>query len=357
MLSPEALRKKCETAPLEELIEEARKISWDYFGEKVEFFYSYHQEISSRTKLTRGINVDYKADYIKEIKDSLTPTTPILSLSGARCELKCEHCKTMYLRAMRPAGTPEELYEIAKECQPKGTKAMMLSAGSNKKGETMISPDFYDAIRRIKKDFGYYIGVMFGYGTRQRVKEMKALGVNSIILDVIGDEETMGNVYHLECSMSAIEDTIRYTFEEGIDVIPHICIGLNFGKITGEYAGIEMLTRYPIKLLNYIVITPTLGTPMADIDIPSPEQIARILIYSRFRLPRALHHLGCTRPIRGNYAEAVEAYAVRLGCNRISGISSDLPTRICDELGAEYNFSPHCCMYGNTLFDHLLTDD
>jgi len=346
------LRKKCAEAPLYELLGEAQAVSWKHFGKKVELYYTYYQDRVTKHQFTKDAKERYKEEFIKKIKNSLNPATPILGLSGFNCELRCEHCKGINLMGMHNVSTTDKLYEAVKLFHSQGTKGILLSAGSRKDGTTLIGPEFNDVIMKIKKEFGLYIGLHAGYVSRDRVREIKGLGVDSILIDVIGDEETLLDVYHLKIPLSIIEDVVRFTIEEGIDVIPHICIGLNFCKIKGEFDAIDMLAKYPIKYVTYIILEPTPGTPMADLDPPDPAEVLRVLAYSRFRLPRVLHSLGCIRPI-GRYGEQIESLALQVGCNRIAGISSELTLVKCDEAGIEFNLASYCCMIGNGMFDHL----
>ncbi|HBV97296.1 MAG: hypothetical protein JL50_12890 [Peptococcaceae bacterium BICA1-7] len=347
------LRIKCSSSPVDWLMEEARNISWKHFGKNIELYYSYYQDKSNETQFTKDARERYKVDYISKIKKSLVNVTPIISLSGQRCELRCDHCKTITLRAMYDAESPEKLYQSAKSFYLNGSKGILLSAGSRKDGSTLIGQEYNDTIKRIKEDFSMYIGVHAGYVSRQRVKEIKELGADSILIDVIGHQETLSKVYHIERPLSVVEEVISYTIEENIDVIPHICIGLHYGEIKGEYDAIKMLSKYPLKYITFIILVPTPGTPMASLDPPDITSVARVMAYGRFKLPKVIHSLGCTRPI-GVFGEEAELMAIQLGCNRIAGISSDLTIKKCKELGLNFNIASHCCMIGNGMFDSLI---
>lgn len=344
------LRNKCSSSPIESLMEEARQISWKYFGKNIELFYSYYQDQSNLTQFTKYAKERYKIDYINEIKNKLVNVTPIISLSGQRCELRCDHCRTITLRAMYSAESPQKLYHSAKKFYLEGSKGILLSAGSRKDGSSIIGHEFNDTIKRIKNEFSMYIGVHTGYVSRERVKEIKELGVDSILVDVIGHTDTLREVYHIDRPIRVIEDVINYAFEENIDVIPHICIGLHYGEIKGEYDAIDMLAKYPLKYLTFIILVPTPGTPMASLNPPDITSVTRVFAYGRFKLPKVIQSLGCTRPI-GIYGEKAELMAIKLGCNRIAGISSDLTIAKCKELGLNFNLGSHCCMIGNGMFN------
>lgn len=347
------LRNKCYNSSIQTLMEESQNISWMYFGKNIELYYSYYQDKSNENQFTRDSKERYKIEFITKIKNSLVNVTPIISLSGTRCELKCDHCKTMTLRAMHIVEAPDDLYSSVKTFYERGSKGVLLSGGSKKNGSTMIGREFDETIKRIKREFNIYIGVHIGYISKDRLKEIKELGVDSVLVDVIGDEDTLRKVYHIERPLSIIEDVIKHTFEENIDVIPHICIGLHYGNIRGEYDAIDMLAKYPLKYLTFIILTPTPGTPMASLKPPDLDGVARVLAYGRFKLPKVIHSLGCNRPI-GRYGEKTESMAIQLGCNRIAGISSDLTILKCRELGLSYSIASHCCMIGNGVFDDLI---
>ena len=350
MNNTDNLRHRCNNSPVESLMEESRTISRKYFGKNIELYYSYYQDKSIETQFTRDAKEKYKLSYIKKIKSTLINVTPIISLSGQRCELRCDHCKTITLRGMCGVDGPEELYRCVERFYKQGSKGILLSAGSRKDGSTIIENDFNDTIKRIKNDFDMYIGLHAGYVSRERVKEIKQLGVDSVLVDIIGHSDTLQKVYHIDRPLKVIEEVVNYTFEEGIDVIPHICIGLHYGQIKGEYDAIDMLAKYPLKYLTFIILVPTPGTPMASLTPPSITSVARVLAYGRFKLPNVIHSLGCTRPM-GAYGEKTELMAIELGCNRIAGISSDTTISRCRKLGLKYNLGSHCCMIGNGLLE------
>jgi len=350
MIAAGNLRALCANGHIEELMDEARAISWRHFGKSIELYYSYYQDKADKLQFTKDARERYKHEFIQGIKDSMVNLPPVINLSGNRCELSCDHCKKINLRAMLNADTPEKLYTLVKEFHSNGAQGFLLSAGSRIDGTTIIEPVFDKTIMRIKRDFGSYLGIHAGYISRTRVREIKELGVDSILVDVIGHEDTLRQVYHLERPLSVIEDVIRYAIEEKIDVIPHICIGLHYGRIIGEYDAIDMLAKYPLKNITFIILEPTPGTPMADVIPPDAESVSRLLVYSRFKLPKVLHALGCIRPI-GSYGEKIELAAIQAGCNRIAGISSDLTISRCMAYGLNYNIGSHCCMIGNGMFN------
>jgi uncharacterized radical SAM superfamily protein len=344
------LKEKCMSYPLDELMQEARTISWEHFGKKIELYYSYYQSKADETQITKDVKEKYQNGFIKSIKDSLVDVTPIISLSGNRCELMCEHCKKINLMGMHKATTPDELYGSIRTFCENGSCGFLLSAGSRKTGETIIGPEFDDMIKKIKAEFDVYIGIHVGYISRERVGDFKQLGVDSLLIDVIGCEKTLKDVYHVNRPLSVIDDTLSYIFDQKIDVIPHICIGLHYGQIIGEYDAVDMLSKYPVKYVTYVILQPTPGTPMANVNPPTQEEVTRVLSYSRLRLPKALTSLGCIRPI-GRYGEIMEEMAIKAGCNRIAGISSEKTLETCQHFGLQYNMASHCCMIGNGLFE------
>ncbi|MDY6905349.1 MAG: radical SAM protein [Thermodesulfobacteriota bacterium] len=354
-LAEEDLREKHQRADLDALIEESRQISWNHFGKKVELYYSYYEDTALKINMTEDVKENYNKDFITELRGSLSYVPPIINISGLECELRCDHCNRLSLWAMQMSETPEKLYETAKLASSNGARGILLSGGSYKDGTTMIKPEMDKIIYRIKKEFNLYIGIHVGYISRQRVRELKDLGVDSLLVDIIGDQETLKRVYHIDRPLSVIDDVIRYTVEEEIDVIPHICIGLHYGEIKGEYSAIDMLAKYPLKYVTFIMLVPMPKTKMAGLSSPEIEEVVRVMTYGRVKLPKVVHSMGCMRPI-GRYGEQMEELALSMGCNRIANVSSDNIFSKCNELGIEYEIAEGCCMVGNGMFDHLLPD-
>jgi hypothetical protein len=118
-------------------------------------------------------------------------------------------------------------------------------------------------------------------------------------------------------------------------------MGIHAGRIVGERRALEILRRYPPKLLVWVVLMPLPATPMAGAPPPTLEEAARLLGESRLLFPESEISLGCARP-RGEYRRALERIAIDAGVNRVA-LYSDETVAYARSLGLEVGFLQTCC--------------
>jgi len=104
--------------------------------------------------------------------------------------------------------------------------------------------------------------------------------------------------------------------------VPHICIGINKGKESGEENTLDFLATQPAKQTVFIIFRPTPGTELADAQPPEIKRVCEIFNYARNRLKSELL-LGCMRPA-GTYRRDVDILAWLHGIRKIVQPHHDL---------------------------------
>ena len=139
--------------------------------------------------------------------------------------------------------------------------------------------------------------------------------VNVVSFDVVGDVETIREVYGLPYTP---DDYMRVyaMLRRYARVVPHITIGLRCGQPGHERAAMDLLARAGMETLVFIVFIPTLGTRYAACPPPAVKEVALLLAEARVRFPTLPIHLGCMRP-RGEYRAHLDPLAVHAGVNVI----------------------------------------
>ena len=137
------------------------------------------------------------------------------------------------------------------------------------------------------------------------------------MLDVIGADETLRDVYHLDLTVADVDRSLRLLSDRGLRIIPHIVLGLHYGRFLGEYRALEMLTRYPVSTLILVVLVPLVGTPMAHVPPPRADQVAEFFAAARLAAPSTTINLGCARPL-GALKRELDQAAIDLGLNGIA---------------------------------------
>jgi uncharacterized radical SAM superfamily protein len=240
---------------------------------------------------------------------------------------------------MIPATTPEKLKELGDNLVQKGCTGVLLSGGATDSGNVPLD-GFFDAMAYLKGK-GLRVIVHTGLVTEDTATELKNAGVDQVLIDVIGDQDTISNVYHLNKTPNDFERSLKFMKEAGLNIAPHIVIGLNYGKIEGEYSAIEMISKIKPEVIVLVVLSPLYDTPMYGSDLPSAEEIARIAAITRIANPNTPITLGCVRPADSQKLET-EKLMIRAGVNNIA-YAMDETIEYGESLGLKIDFNDVCC--------------
>ncbi len=234
---------------------------------------------------------------------------------------------------------PGELKALGDKLAAKGCEGILISGGADSEGRVPLS-GYMEAIAYLKK-LGLKVLVHSGLASRESARSLKQAGVDQVLLDIIGSESTIREVYHLDKSPRDFSDSLSYLVDEGLEVVPHILIGLHFGRIVGEYDALEMIMDSGASHIVFVILTPKAGTPMENAPTPKPENIARLMAIARILNPRARITLGCAQP-PGEKKLATERFAIKAGINGIA-YPSDQTMDLAVEMGLKLVFKDTCC--------------
>ncbi len=235
------------------------------------------------------------------------------SITGNGCALNCDHCMGTMLHSMNHTLTPESLYDLAKQIVSHEGYGILISGGALSDGRVPLEP-FLPIIKKIKYDLDLTITVHTGIPTREIVEGLHESEVDSVMIDVIGDIETMHNVYHLHRTPNDIYNAIEMFNEFSIPVTPHILIGLNYGHVKGEWLALQELVKYTIAALVFIILIPLRNTPMANVQSPPPSLVGRLVSAARVLFPLIPINIGCARPM-GSHKIETDKIAIDSGIN------------------------------------------
>ena len=262
-----------------------------------------------------------------------------ISVTGAACALQCDHCRSRVLEGMIPANG-KGLFELARDLAGSGARGILVSGGCDRRGRVPLLPHVAD-LKRIRSELGMTIRVHPGLPDEETAVALGKVGVDGAMLDVIGAEETIREVYHLEVGVEEYDAALGRLARHGVPLVPHIILGLHYGKLLGEWRALEMIARHPPKLLVLVILMPLYGTPMAGASPPSVEEIGGFFDDARAALPDTPIMLGCARPI-GPAKAGIDRRALDAGLDGIAypaeGIVADAQAR-----GLVPQFHDACC--------------
>ena len=266
---------------------------------------------------------------------------PAFSITAGGCALMCDHCEAKILEPMIPAIKPEMLdRKVRHLIETEDLQGFLLSGGSNKRNEIRYTR-FYPVIEKLKRDFPQIrVAIHTALTDEAGAKEMEAAGVDVAMLDIIGAEETIREVYHLDRPVDDFEATVAALCATSMQISPHIVIGLHYGRILGEENALDILSRYDTKALVLVVIMPFYAKPGTFVT-PHADEVGRIFLEARRRLPDRQVLLGCARP-PGMHKRITDAYAVMAGLDGIA-FPADGAVAVADFTGRPFHQAHACC--------------
>jgi uncharacterized radical SAM superfamily protein len=255
---------------------------------------------------------------------------PAFSITAAACGLNCDHCQKKILEPMIPATRPEILEQkVRRLIDTEGLNGFLLSGGSNRRNEINYSR-YLPVVEKLKEDYpDLKVAIHSALLDEKRARAMESAGVDTVMMDVIGAQETINEVYNLDRAVDDFEETLAALCTTSMEVTPHIVIGLHYGHILGEANALDMVSRYPVTALVLVVIMPFYAKPGTFI---TPETA---------RLPDQQVLLGCARP-PGMHKRVTDAYAIMAGLDGIA-FPADGAVSVAHTIGRPFTQAHSCC--------------
>ena len=309
--------------PLLEVMERARMSSWHSFGKRITF---------SLPGMFRC--------------NGTTGKYPALSITGALCHLECAHCLGKILAPMIPATDPEVLLERCLEVEGKGNLGVLISGGCDEAGRLPWGT-FLPTLKEVKRRTKLHVSIHSGFVDKPTAFGLQDAGVDQVLIDVIGDDATYREVYHLESGVCRLLATLDALTTARLPVVPHIVCGLHYGKMKGERKALEIVAGLGVRLLVVVSFMGIPNTPMWYVAPPAPEEIAELIAEARMQMPGTQISLGCARP-RGN--PQLETLAIDAGVNRMALPSEEALERA-RFYGLEIHYQKTCCSVAADVAD------
>ncbi len=309
-------------------------------------FAEYLQRAWSLTRECYGQWINFYAPSILEydaegFKKPVKNIFQSVSVTGRRCLLMCEHCKGRLLESMHSATTPEQLLKLGESLYNNGCRGLLISGGSDLNGSVPLKP-FIESISLLRKKFGMKIAVHTGLIDYQTARMLKEAGVESAMIDIIGDEETIREIYHLDKKPGDFEKALNNLIQAGLEVSPHIVVGLNKGMVKGELKALEMISKSKASNIVIVALKPLDPGELGN-RVPKPLEIGRIITIARLMNPMKKILLGCARP-GGLHKVKTDLLAIKAGVNGIAFPTQEA-LNYAGKLGLKENFIGYCCSF------------
>jgi len=265
---------------------------------------------------------------------------PGISVTGRFCHLKCEHCNGQLLESMISAATPRELLEVCTKIKNQGGIGCLISGGSLRDGSVPLVK-FVPTMKRVKEDLGLRTVVHTGLVDGSLAKALANASIDAAMIDIIGSNHTIREIYHLNEDIRSFDRSLSLLEQNGIPTVPHIVVGIHYGKLKGEKPALKMISKHNPAAVVIVALTPLSNTKMERISPPAPVDIARVILASRLLMPETPLLLGCARP-RGQHKVETDILAIRGGVNGIAYPSEEV-LGFAEKLGLKVKFHEKCC--------------
>jgi len=276
-----------------------------------------------------------------ELKGCSKNSFPSFSITAGACGLNCDHCRAEILKPMLAATSPAMLDQKVRHLvATQDLQGFLLSGGSNRRNEIPYER-YYPVVERLKRDFPQMsIAIHTALTDEAGARAMEAAGVDTAMMDVIGAEATIREVYHLDRPVEDFEATLAALCTTSMKVSPHIVVGLHYGRILGEPNALDIVSRHAVEALVLVVVMPFYAKP-GLFAVPDTADVGRIFGEARRRLPDRQVLLGCARP-PGLHKRAVDAYAVMAGLDGIA-FPADGVVGVARAVGRLFHQEHACC--------------
>ena len=307
---------------IEESLKECQEMACKNFGKSINFYAP--SFIYYKTRFYCSSSTDF----------------PTISVTGSSCALKCKHCNGKVLETMYSAVTPEKLVEVCKRLKNQGASGCLISGGCLPDGSVPLGR-FIEAIREVKQTLNLTVLVHSGIVDFQTAESLKKSGVDAVLIDVIGSDETIKEIYNLNACVKDYENALKALHEAKIAFVPHVIVGLHYGQLKGELRALEIASKYDPSAVVVIAFMPIRETDMANFKPPKPIDIAKTVAAARLMFPQTPLALGCMRP-KGKHRAETDILAIKAGVNAIA-FPAEEAVKFAESQGYSLSFSSVCC--------------
>jgi uncharacterized radical SAM superfamily protein len=255
---------------------------------------------------------------------------PSISITGSRCALNCRHCKGKLLERLIPCTDQDTLITTAKKLHAGGARGILVTGGCTGAGKVPVVR-ISDAVRTIKDTTNLTVIAHTGFITAEEAYILKESGFDGIGFDVVGDMQTVHRVYGLTASEHDYISSLDALSQAGIMLFPHVCVGLDGGKVKGELHALEMIRGHNVDTIVVTGLMPVAGTEFSEIK-PDPVDFARIISQAVTMFPDIPITLGCARS-SGRDRELIDHLAIESGVGHIA-----IPTHYAVRYGLNHGY-------------------
>jgi uncharacterized radical SAM superfamily protein len=242
---------------------------------------------------------------------------------------------------MYQAPRPEDLWPLAARLKERGCRGLLLTGGCDPNGIVPLI-GHCPTLARIKRELDFQIAVHSKLVSEPLADALVGSGVDAVMIDVIGSEETLREVHHIRRgTIDNVRRGIEWLAERDLPLAPHIVVGVHGGRMKGEYQALDLLEGKRLKSLVIVLLTALRSCGMQSASQLPMADVRAFFETARRRFADTSLLLGCARPM-GRIQVEIDAMALEAGVDGIAYPSEGTVARA-RRMGMRPRFSEFCC--------------
>ena len=271
-----------------------------------------------------------------------------VSLTGSKCELLCKHCRGILLKDMINVKYNCNLIEILQKYGDETIRGILISGGFDKEGVLNLSGNILDDVKNIKSKMGSKIKIYIhaGFVDNDTAINLKKSGVDGVLVNVIGSENAIRNVYNLENkNPEDYYNSIATLKKNNLKVSAHVVIGIDNGEISDEFRSVERIIKLGVDSIVFVILK-RLSKEISIAELKfEDEELLNLIKYARELNPSVPITFGCAKPA-GIKTEQLEIEIIKLGID-VLAFPSDKAIEFALNNNIRFKFVEECCALVN----------
>jgi len=303
-----------------------------------------------------------------------------ISLTGNKCQLMCSHCKALLLRHMidirdfeqgcikdtewkdvestiiRPGpgryleyGITEKTNRILRIIEKFGSdhvRGLLVSGGFDRSGRLPLDARNFNELKQVKEIFKDSIRIFLhlGFIEPEEIGYLSATGIDGLLVNVFSDMYTIEEVYNLKgFTPGMFYKNLKLLKKTGLNISPHLIIGLGSRGIDGELISIEEMAKTPVSSVVIAIAKKLSKQYKYEESKVNLKDTVRLYEHLKKHMPVTPVSFGCARPPGPEY-EALEIELLKRGIDAIA-FPSEKTVDFALKNGISFAFKEQCCAF------------
>jgi uncharacterized radical SAM superfamily protein len=297
-----------------------------------------------------------------------------ISLTGAKCQLMCSHCKALLLKDMvdinnspqfkssnksvikseieikpeiNPGIEPNRLQDIINNFGPDNVNGILVSGGFDKSGRLPLDLKVIEEMKELKCLVKEKIKIFIhlGFVNDEEIKQIKGSCIDGALVNIFSDRHAIEEVYNLKgFAPQDFYINLKKIKSAGIKVAPHLILGLGGRQNTkGEFASIDEISKTGSDGLVFAIEKKLSKSHRLGYSEVYANDVIKLFEYAKTIMPDVPLALGCARP-PGPVFENLEIELLKRGVDSIA-FPSERTVDFAIENGIDFKFTQQCCAF------------